>query len=134
MTTAVRAQAPMVEADPDLIEIIRLPAPAVYTADVYADCIAWPPGCAVQGRREDSTAREYELLRALAVTLDRYRQARRTPPARLTVRAMRVPPDGTSTRPRPVRVFAEITRDAHDAPLITISSAPRPARASAGRD
>ncbi|MER6684544.1 hypothetical protein [Streptomyces olivaceoviridis] len=125
MTTAVRAQAPMVEADPDLIELTRLPAPAVYTADVYADCIAWPPGYVVQGRREDSTAREYELLRALAVTLDRYRQARRTPPARLAVRAMRIPPDGTSNHPRPVRIFAEITKDAHDAPLITISSAAR---------
>ncbi|MER7688732.1 hypothetical protein [Streptomyces sp. NPDC097610] len=133
MTTALRAQAPMVEADPDLIELTRLPAPAAYTADIYADCIAWPPGYAVQGRREDSTAREYELLRAVAVTLDRYRQARRTPPARLTVRTMRVPPDGTSTRPRPVRVFAEITRDANDAPLITISSAPRRVRVSAGQ-
>ncbi|MFE4832953.1 hypothetical protein [Streptomyces sp. NPDC056672] len=132
MTTAVRPQAPMVEADPDLIELTRLPAQAAYTADVYADCVAWPPGYAVQGRREDPTAREYELLRAVAVTLDRYRQARRRPPVRLTVRTMRVPPDGTSTGPRPVRVFAEMTRDAHGAPLITISSAPRPDRTSAG--
>jgi hypothetical protein len=123
----------MVEADPDLIELMRLPAPAAYTADVYADCIAWPPGCTAQGRREDPTAREYELLRALAITLDRYRQARRTPPARLTVRAMCTPPDGTSAHPRPVRVVAEITKDAHGAPLITISSAPRRARASAER-
>lgn len=118
----------MVEADPDLIELTGLPAPAAYTAAVYADCIAWPPGYAVQGRSEDATAREYELLRAVAVTLDHYRKARRTPPARLTVRAMRTPPDGTSTHPRPVRVLAEIARDTHGALLITISSV-RPSRA-----
>ena len=122
MSTAVRTPAPTVEADPDLIELIRLPAPAVYAGEVYADCIAWPAGYSLQGRQQDPTAREYELLRALAVALDRYRQDRRTPPARLVVQAMRIPLDGISTHPRPVRILAEITKDAEGAPLITISN------------
>ncbi|MCX5278064.1 MULTISPECIES: hypothetical protein [Streptomyces] len=120
MTTTERAHAPAIEADPDLIELTRLPA-VVYTADIYADCIAWPEGYTVNGRREDATEREYHLLRALAATLDGIRKAVGVRPPRVIVQVMRTPLDGRSTAPKPVRLLADTRRDEHGAALITIS-------------
>lgn len=120
MTATARPHAPAIEADPDLIELARLPAPVVYTADVYADCIAWPEGYAVNGRREDPTEREYHLLRALAVTLDGIRKAVGVRPPRVVVQVMRTPLDGRSTDPQPIRLLADTRPDESGAPTITI--------------
>lgn len=120
MTTTKRAHAPAIEADPDLIELTRLPAPVVYTADIYADCIAWPEGYTVNGRREDATEREYHLLRALSAALDGIRNAVGVRPPRVVIQVMRTPLDGRSTAPKPVRLLADTRRDEHGATAITI--------------
>lgn len=119
--TARPHHVPAIEADPDLMELTRLPAPVVYTAEIYADCIAWPEGYAVNGRREDPTEREYHLLRALAAALDSVRKTVGVRPPRIVVQLMRTPLDGRSTAPRPLRVLADTRRDEHGAVTITIS-------------
>ncbi|WP_228983387.1 hypothetical protein [Streptomyces sp. DH12] len=121
MTTTERAHAPAIEADPDLIDLTGLPASVAYTADIYADCIAWPEGYTVNGRREDATEREYNLLRALAAALDGVRKVIGVRPSRVIVQVTRTPLDGKSTTPRPVRLLADTRRDEHGAATITIS-------------
>ncbi|MET9934071.1 MULTISPECIES: hypothetical protein [unclassified Streptomyces] len=121
MTITEPAHAPTIEAEPDLIELTRLPSRVVYTPEVYADCIAWPDAYTANGRREDATEREYRLLRALAVTLNRARQVVSVRPARMVIQVTRTPPDGKSTAPRPVRLLADIQKDEHGAERITIS-------------